>query len=201
VPRPDPDRAADILDLNAAPVAKAHLDPISDALVNDGGNTDSPGLGNGLQPGRDVDAIAIDVVAIDDDVAKIDPDPEHDRRTRLAVVVCRHRALNFDSTADRVHNTAEFGKRAVSGQLHYTTVVRDHGRVEHSFPVQFERRKRACFIRLHQARVVDRIRCKHGGQPSIDALINHTRLLAAFTVREEPFATPVARRISFSALP
>ena len=43
------------------------------------GNRDAAGLGDALDPRRDIDAIAKDVVALDDDVADIDPDPESDR--------------------------------------------------------------------------------------------------------------------------
>ena len=40
---------------------------------------DAAGLGDALDPRRDVDAVAEDVVALDDDVADIDPDPKPDR--------------------------------------------------------------------------------------------------------------------------
>ena len=70
VPFPDPDRPVDILDADLAAVLKANVDPIADALVDDRGDADAAGLGERLQACRDVDAVAVDVVAVDDDVAE-----------------------------------------------------------------------------------------------------------------------------------
>src|SRR5215470_327367 len=52
----------------------------SDAFVDDRGNANAAGLGQRLETGGDVDAVAVNVVAFDDDVAEIDADPQHDFR-------------------------------------------------------------------------------------------------------------------------
>jgi len=41
-------------------------------------NADPTRLGEGFESGRDIDAVAENVVGLDDDVAEIDPDPEPD---------------------------------------------------------------------------------------------------------------------------
>ena len=43
------------------------------------GNRDAAGFGDALDPRRDVDAVTKDVLALDDDVADIDANPELDR--------------------------------------------------------------------------------------------------------------------------
>jgi hypothetical protein len=43
---------------------------------------DSSGRGDGLEPRRDIHTIAIDVVAFDNDVAKVDTDAEFDATIR-----------------------------------------------------------------------------------------------------------------------
>ena len=74
----DAHRTRDILQALLAGIDKVgrhlalHLSP--DVL----GNRDAAGLGDALDPRRDVDAIAKDIFAVDDDVADIDPNPELD---------------------------------------------------------------------------------------------------------------------------
>ena len=51
------------------PVIEIEL--VFDLVVNGLRNADGAGLGESLEPGGDVDAIAEDVVAVDDDVATI----------------------------------------------------------------------------------------------------------------------------------
>ena len=80
MPLPDADRPVDILDPDLAAILKANVDPIADAFVDDRGNADAAGLGQRFQPRGNVDAIAVDVVALNDDIAEIDADPQHDFR-------------------------------------------------------------------------------------------------------------------------
>src|SRR5437764_8997080 len=100
MPGPDPDRAIDILDLDAAAVAKTHVDPFSDALLNHRGDANSAGFGGGLQPCRYVDTVSVDVVAVDNDIAEIDADPQHDRRRAAAG---RRRALDRQRAVAGIH--------------------------------------------------------------------------------------------------
>ena len=52
------------------------IELIPDLLVNAMGDANGARLGERLKAGGDVDAIAEDVVAVDDDVAEIDTDPQ-----------------------------------------------------------------------------------------------------------------------------
>ena len=56
------------------PVIEIELVP--DMLVNGLRDADCAGLGERLEPGGDVDAVAEDVVAVDDHVAEIDADAQ-----------------------------------------------------------------------------------------------------------------------------
>ena len=80
MPRPDADRTVDVLDIDVAAVPEANVNPVADAFVDDGGDANPAGFGERLQARRNVDAIAIDVIALDNDVAEIDADSKHDGR-------------------------------------------------------------------------------------------------------------------------
>ena len=77
-----------------------------------------PGCGDALEPRRHVDAVAEDVVALDDDVAEIDADAEFDAAVlRHVGVALAHPALDFGGAGDRVHDARELHQHAVAGQL------------------------------------------------------------------------------------
>ena len=77
----------------------------SDLVEHRARNADAAGLGQPLEPRRDVDPVTIDIVAIDDDVAHVDSDPEPDG----LVAAVRHvgeRPLYLDRVSHRVHGAA-----------------------------------------------------------------------------------------------
>jgi hypothetical protein len=61
----------------------------------------------------------MNVVAVNDDVADIDADPEVDAPIgRLGEVSLRHPLLHLDGTAHGIHDTRELNKHAVADSLH-----------------------------------------------------------------------------------
>ena len=60
----------------AAERAVIEIELVPDLVVDGLRDADRAGLGERLEPGGDVDAIAKDVVAVDDHVAEIDADPQ-----------------------------------------------------------------------------------------------------------------------------
>src|SRR5690606_25781008 len=128
MPLPHPDRTVDVLDLDLAAVFEPFVDAAADALVDDRGDADTAGLGQRLKPRGDVDAVAVDVVAVEDDVAEIDAGPEHDW---IAVGgFGGERALDGAGAVDGVDGAHELDQRAVAVQLDDAAVVCGHDRVE-----------------------------------------------------------------------
>src|SRR5258708_2212234 len=81
-----------------------------------GRQKDAPGSGLRFEPGREVPAVAVDVVAVDDDVAEIDPD------TKLDPLAARHirvalsdAALHVDGAANRIDHAGKLDEHAVAG--------------------------------------------------------------------------------------
>jgi hypothetical protein len=86
MPLPDLDRAVDVLDTYGAAIPEANVDPIADAFVDYRGDADSTRLCERLQARGNIDAIPIDVVAFDNDIAKIYTDSQHDDWLRRALI-------------------------------------------------------------------------------------------------------------------
>src|SRR5215469_7054544 len=86
-----------VLDAVAAERAVIEGKLIPDLVVDGLGDADGAGLGKRLEPGRDVDAIAKDIVAVDDHIAEIYPDPQLQAAIRRNRVIDRARCpLHLD---------------------------------------------------------------------------------------------------------
>ncbi len=68
MPSPHTDRTVDVLDVDVAAVSEANVNPVTDALVDDGRDAYPAGFGKCLKACRDVNAIAVDVIAFDNNV-------------------------------------------------------------------------------------------------------------------------------------
>jgi hypothetical protein len=97
-----------------------------------------PGFAERFQACRDVDAVAKDIVAVDDDVADVDPHPEHDLPFRSdARVAPDHAALDLDGAADRIHDAGEFHQHPIAGGLDDAAVVLGNAAVDQFAAVRF----------------------------------------------------------------
>ena len=174
MPLPDSNRPVDILDADLAAVLEANVDPIADALVDDRGDADAARLGQRLQARGDVDAIAVNVVAFDDHVAKIDANSEND--LWLAQGFIRQGAvgpLHRKRAVYGIDHAAKFDDGAVADQLHDAAVVGSDGRLKDGFPVPLQGGQRARLVGCHQTGIADHVGREDGSQFPVDAVFGH----------------------------
>ena len=89
------------------------------------GDADTARLGDALEPRGDVDAVAEDIVVVDDDVADVDADAKFDPLVlRHVGVLLGHAALDFDRAADGIDGAGEFHQHAVAGGLDDAAAMR-----------------------------------------------------------------------------
>ncbi len=121
-------------------------------------DADAARLGQRFEPRGNVDAVAENVVAVDDDVADIDADPENDplvvRDVRIAP---QHRALHFHGKRDSIDHAGEFEQHAVAGGLDDAAVMLRYRRVDQLPAMRLQRGERTDLVDAHQATVADRI--------------------------------------------
>ena len=115
---------------------------------------DAVRFADALQPGGDIDAIAVDVVAIDDDVAEIDADPERDPRVLgEGLTLDGDRTLDLHGAGHGIDHAGELDQRAVAHELHDAAVmVRDH-RIDHIAAQRLEPGQGARLVEAHEAAV------------------------------------------------
>ena len=80
MPGPHVNWTVDILGVDFAAVSKTNVNPLADAFVDNGRDAYAARLSKSLQACGDVDAIAVYVIALKNDITQIDADSKHDNR-------------------------------------------------------------------------------------------------------------------------
>src|SRR5262249_35696223 len=94
-------------------IIESDLHLTADVAVH--GPRDAPTIGQGLEPGGDVNAITIEIAALDNHVAKVDPDAKNDLPVlRQTGVGFRHGILQRKSAGDRFDGTGKFDEHTVA---------------------------------------------------------------------------------------
>src|SRR6202035_1396759 len=102
---------------------------IADLIAHRARDTNAAWLGEHFEARRHVDAVAKDVIFLNDNVAQIDADTElyPPRRRDVCVAFC-HPPLDFGSAHHRVGDAVELDQYAIAGSLDdAAAVLRDGG--------------------------------------------------------------------------
>src|SRR6185369_15871537 len=123
-------------------------------LVDRARDVDLAGFGDALDARRNVDAVAVDVVRLHDDVAEIDADPVFDPGgLRKRGVAPDEILLNDDAAANGLDGTVEDRDEAVSRRLHQRSMVFDDAGLDEIPLDPLDANMRAFLVGLHQAAV------------------------------------------------
>ena len=99
----------------AAERAVIEIELVPDLVINGLRNANCAGPGERFETGGDVDAITENVVAVDDHVTEIDPDPQLEAAIDRDWIIDRTRGqLHLDSAAQRVDNARKIREQAVA---------------------------------------------------------------------------------------
>jgi hypothetical protein len=140
----------DVLERQASEVAEIRLEPAGDSIVNVAGDHDFSSRSLALQASGDVHTIAIEVVALDDQVAQMQADAKHDPGLfGLLPVGLGHGLLKLDGGTQRIHGTGKLCKCPVPGQLDQPAAMPGHRRLEPFLPMCAQPGQRATLIPAH----------------------------------------------------
>ena len=150
----DMHQPGNVLDLLLAQIVEDKGQPVAHLVVDCIGDEHSAGIGQGFDPRGDVDAVAIEVVALDDHIAEIDADAQFDAAVRSgAGVALRHRLLHLDRAAHRIDDAGKFHQQPVAGGLDDAAAVFGDFRIEKLAAQRLEAFERAFLVRPHQPRI------------------------------------------------
>src|SRR5262249_29592800 len=119
-----------------------------------------------------VDAVAEDVVALDDDVAEIDANAKGNASILgYPGGTVSHRRLHLDRTAHSVDDAREFQQQPVTCGLDDATSMGGNRWVNDLLAKALQRREGAALVSSHQPRVARDVSGHHGGEA---ALLGHS---------------------------
>ena len=135
----------------AAKRAVAEIQLLPDLLVDGLRDANRAGLGERLKPSGDVDAIAKYVVAIDDNIAKIDTDSQLETAFgRDRFVNGKRCPLHLEGAVQRVHHARKVRQHAVACGADDPSTLRRYQRV-YGAAEPSKCLMGACFVLTHEA--------------------------------------------------
>jgi hypothetical protein len=121
----------------------------------------------------DVHTIAVNVVALNDDVSEIDTDSEHEPLIGGQSGVLRGLGtLNLDGAPQSVHYTVKLDQHPITHGLNDTPMVAGDLSLKDVAEISVEARPRPFLVSLGQSPIADAIGNQDGGEPAL-----HTRSL------------------------
>src|SRR5712672_3093779 len=162
---------SDILQVLRTHILEGYIELAADLPVSVVGDADAARLSNSLQPRCDVDAVAKDIIFIDDDVADVDADAKFDPLAlRYIDILFGHTALNFDGAACGLYGAAELDESAVPGILDDAPVMISDFGIKKRLSKSFQLRQRAFFVDPNQAARASDIRRQNSRQSPLYVL-------------------------------
>ena len=168
---PRPHRLGNVLQDLRSHVIENDIDLAAYLPLRVVGDANASGFRDPFEPRGDVDAIAKYVVVVENDVADVNANPEFDPFVlRHGGIPFGHAALDFNSTAHRIHGAGKLDQHAVAGGLHDPAAVGGDRGVDEGLSDRFEPSQRAFLIGSHEPAVPGDIRRQHRCQSSFHVL-------------------------------
>jgi hypothetical protein len=170
-PTPNLQGPRDVFQALFAAVRESSLQAVADILMHSGGYRHAARRRDLLQAGGDVDAVAQNIIAVDDDVAQIDANAECDAVIFLDVgIACRHALLHFDHALGGIHHGGEFQQQAIAHGFDDAAAVALDQCVDQFRAMAAQVGKRAGFVHAHQPGIANHVGRNNGRQSALSAL-------------------------------
>ena len=159
----DPHRVGDVLDTAIAEQLVSANQLVLYLFVDAAGDKDFAGLGDPFKPRGDIDAVAVNVVVFDDDIAKVDANSILDPMVLRQCRVASHQILlNHDAAADGFDGTVKNRNEPVAGGFNKPAVMFHDAGFDDFALDTLDTVVRALFVDLHQAAIAGDIACHDG---------------------------------------
>src|SRR5207248_3146837 len=116
-------RSSDVLEDLLTQIIEGEVEPAGGILLNTGRDTNPAWIGETLETGRDIHPVTKNIIALDNDIADVDPDAEFDAIVRSAGITLGHAALPSSGTTQRINDASELNQQPIAGCLDDTAPV------------------------------------------------------------------------------
>src|SRR6266851_703677 len=128
------------------------------------GDADAARFSEAFEAGGDVDAVAVDLLAIDHHVAEVDADAElHPPLGWQIRVLGLERGLDLDGALDGIHDAGELGEYAVAGGIDEASVMLLDQRID-QLAMRGQSTKSGLLVLPHEAAIAEDIGTEYGGE-------------------------------------
>ena len=194
-----PHGASDILEVMFAQISELDRDLPANLIVSGRRDANAARFRDALKPRRNIDAVTEDVVALDQDVAEVDPDPEqHTLVLRDAIVALGHHRLHSDRALDRIDNRRKLKQQTVPRGLDDPATMLCHKCIGNG-PVSTEDTGGADLVEAHKARIARHVGGQYRRQSPVDPtwpLLHHAHATSSCDgCTITPAAAPTMLRI------
>jgi hypothetical protein len=166
----DADGLGDVLQPLLAARFERERDLLPDLIDDRHRYADTTALGDLLQSRRNIDRVAMAILALDDHIADMDANPEVDSSLRgLAVIASSHATLDRRGALDRIDHAAELDQQPVARQLENAAMMIGDDRLDQFFPMRTQPLKCAGLVATHQRAITGNIGNQNGGEPAFHA--------------------------------
>jgi hypothetical protein len=118
------DRARDVLDALGAEILESKTELVQYLVTDCTADANSARLGQRLQARRDIDAVAEDIVVVDDDVTDVDSDSEFNTLFRCYDrIALGHPPLNVDRTTHGIDYAGKFQQAVLTIRPRYSAIL------------------------------------------------------------------------------
>src|ERR1700722_13169687 len=163
-----PYRTSDILEVLLAQIGELDINFAANLIIGRRRDADATGFGDALQPSRDVDAITENIIALNEDVAEVDPDPkQHLPVLRDPLIALGQQRLHRNRAIDRIDNRGKLDQQAIAGSLDDTPTMFRYHCVGYN-AVFAQNAGGACFVETHQPRIASHVGGHYRRQPASD---------------------------------
>ena len=167
-------RPLDVLDPLLARELQCQAELALELVVGGTGDEHATGLAQLLQPCRDIDTVAEQIIPLDHHVAEIDADAEHDPSVgRHLGLTLGYALLDRHGARDGVDHRPELDDRPVAHQLDDAALVLGQERVDGRLAQPWYRGQRPHFVALDQPRIADDVGGQDRGEAPLHPLGNH----------------------------
>jgi len=133
-------------------------------------DADPAGLGDALEPSGDIDAIAVDVAVLDNDVAEVHPDPEGDASIlRCLGITFGHLPLHGNCAGNGLDHARELDQDPIAGGLDDASAMLTDFRIDQLAPMRLQPREGIFLVGAHEPAVARHVRGENGRQPAFGA--------------------------------
>src|SRR6516225_7807112 len=173
----DPNWAVNILDPSISRVFEKKTRMPAQLFADGRCDRYPAGFGQPFEPGSNIDAVAVNVIFLDDNIARIDADAQLQLGVAGGIIVGGQTALDIDGAIHRVDGAVELNEKSVALAADESTLVQRYSWFDHGFDAIGKPDVCALLVDAHQTAIADDIGEKDRGKLPFEVNAFHSSQL------------------------